>query len=41
MDYIYEFVTKERYQEFWNSYKPRYFDLKKRYREAYKLSEDF
>jgi hypothetical protein len=41
MNYIYEFIPKERYQEFWLSYRGRYFDLKQRYREAYKLTEDF
>jgi hypothetical protein len=41
MNYIYEFIPKERYQEFWLSYRDRYFDLKQRYREAYKLTEDF
>lgn len=41
MDYIYEFVSKEQYEKFWNKYKNRYFELKKRYREAYNLKEDF
>jgi hypothetical protein len=41
MNYIYEFIPKDRYQEFWSGYKSRYFELKQRYREAYKLAEDF
>jgi hypothetical protein len=41
MDYIYSLVPKKEYEEFWNKYKERYFDLKKRYREAYFLEEDF
>lgn len=41
MQYIYNFIPKEQYEEFWLSYKPRYFELKRRYREAYKLAEDF
>ncbi|HEY5442799.1 MAG TPA: hypothetical protein VIJ68_04635 [Candidatus Saccharimonadales bacterium] len=41
MEYIYEFIPKERYQAFWLSYQDRYFELKQRYREAYKLAEDF
>jgi hypothetical protein len=41
INYIYDFVPKERYEEFWDSYKSRYFELKKRYREAYRLIEDF
>jgi hypothetical protein len=41
MEYIYEFIPKDRYQAFWLSYQDRYFELKQRYREAYKLSEDF
>ena len=41
MEYIYEFIPKDRYQAFWTDYKDRYFDLKQRYREAYKLAEDF
>ena len=39
MDYIYEFIPKQRYKEFWESYRNRYFELKKRYREAYGLNE--
>jgi hypothetical protein len=41
MDYIYKFIPKERYQAFWQEYRERYFELKRRYREAYKLAEDF
>jgi hypothetical protein len=41
MRYIYEFIPKDRYQAFWLSYRDRYFELKQRYREAYKLAEDF
>jgi hypothetical protein len=41
MEYIYEFIPEEQYKKFWDSYKTRYFELKKRYREAYKLNEDF
>jgi hypothetical protein len=41
MEYIYSFIPKERYQAFWLSYRDRYFELKSRYREAYKLTEDF
>lgn len=41
MKYIYKFIPKERYQEFWSDYRTRYFELKRRYREAYKLAEDF
>jgi len=42
MDYIYKnFVPQKEYEKFWNKYRKRYFDLKKRYREAYFLAEDF
>lgn len=41
MDYIYQFVSKDRYRQFWFDYKDRYMDLKRRYREAYGLAEDF
>ena len=41
MEYIYQFVPRERYWQFWQAYRARYFDLKRRYREAYKLAEDF
>jgi len=41
MNYIYEFIPKEQYKKFWSDYRERYLDLKKRYREAYHLAEDF
>ena len=41
MEYIYEFIPREQYEAFWLSYRERYFELKSRYREAYKLAEDF
>jgi hypothetical protein len=41
MEYIYTFIPRARYEEFWSDYKHRYFELKQRYREAYKLAEDF
>jgi len=42
MDYMYNnFIPNEEYLIFWNWYKKRYLELKKRYREAYKLEEDF
>lgn len=41
IDYIYEFISRDEYQKFWDKYKSRYFELKKRYREAYNLEQDF
>lgn len=41
MDFLYEFIPKEQYEKFWNTYRDRYIDLKARYREAYKMIEDF
>lgn len=42
MQFMYEhFANREAYEGFWNTYKNRYFELKRRYREAYKMSEDF
>lgn len=41
MDYIYEFIPRDRYRQFWLDYKDRYLNLKRRYREAYGLAEDF
>jgi hypothetical protein len=41
MEYIYKFIPKSQYQAFWSDYRSRYFELKRRYREAYKLAEDF
>lgn len=41
MDYIYSFVGRTEYEKFWEGYKDRYFELKRRYREAYRLAEDF
>ena len=41
MEYVYSLVGRDEYEEFWNDYKTRYFELKNRYREAYNLSEDF
>lgn len=41
MEYIYSLVGRDEYEKFWNDYKTRYFELKRRYREAYHLSEDF
>jgi len=42
MDYMYEnLVSKEEYSKFWNEYKQRYFDLKNRYKEAYRIDVNF
>ena len=42
MEFMYRnFISKDKYQSFWDSYRKRYFKLKKRYREAYKLKDDF
>lgn len=42
MDYMYKnLISKEKYQEFWNCYKKRYFDLKPRYKEAYDIKADW
>jgi hypothetical protein len=41
LDYLYKFVSKENYEKFWNEYRNRYFDLKERYREAYKINKDW
>lgn len=42
MRYMYEqLVPRQKYHDFWESYRERYFDLKARYREAYELAEDF
>lgn len=42
MQYIYKnFISKDIYENFWKSYEKKYFDLKSRYREAYRLEEDF
>ena len=40
IEYIYQIVWKSEYQKFWDNYRKRYFDLKKRYCEAYRI-EDF
>ena len=37
MEYLYKLVPKDEYEAFWNSYQKRYFDLKRRYFEAYKV----
>ena len=38
IDYVYEnILSQEDYQKFWDNYRIRYFDLKERYREAYKI----
>lgn len=37
MDYFYSLVSKEEYEKFWQEYQLRYFDLKKRYAEAYNI----
>jgi DNA-binding transcriptional ArsR family regulator len=37
MDYLYRMIPKEDYVRFWTDYRARYFDLKKRYEEAYKI----
>ena len=41
MDFLYEFVPREEYEKFWNEYRERYFDLKKRYCEAYEVDFKF
>lgn len=42
MEYMYlNFVQKIEYTEFWNQYKERYFELKDRYCEAFKVRNDF
>lgn len=42
MKFMYDsFVPKNEYEKFWKEYRERYFDLKKRYVEAYKLNSDF
>ena len=42
MNYMYEnLISKEDYERFWNNYKERYFDLKKRYQEAYDIKSDW
>ena len=42
MEYMYEnLVSKSEYEKFLKDYKSRYFYLKKRYCEAYNLTEDF
>lgn len=42
MDYMYEnILSKNEYEEFWNEYKNRYFNLKERYRKAYKIKSNW
>lgn len=41
MKYFYTLVPKGEYEKFWSGYKSRYEDLKKRYAEAYEISEKF
>jgi len=42
MEYMYKnLISKKDYQIFWNDYKNRYFDLKNRYKEAYKINIDW
>lgn len=37
MDYLYEHVDRDAYEQFWNDFRPRYEMLKARYEEAYKM----
>ncbi len=38
MKYMYDnLVSRKKYEEFWNNYRQRYFDLKSRYKEAYNI----
>ncbi|MBI4599752.1 hypothetical protein HY732_02415 [Candidatus Uhrbacteria bacterium] len=39
IDYLYRIIPKENYEQFWNGYKKRYFDLKNRYEEAYAMQD--
>ncbi len=42
MEYMYKnLISKKDYEMFWNNYKERYFDLKKRYKEAYGIRSDW
>lgn len=42
MDYMYEnLISKKDYEKFWMNYKERYFDLKKRYKEAYNINDSW
>lgn len=38
MDYMYEnLISRKEYENFWNDYRKKYFDLKARYKEAYNI----
>lgn len=42
MDYMYEnLISREGYQNFWNDYRERYFNLKERYRTAYEIGPEW
>ncbi len=42
MQYMYEnFISEKEYQQFWEEYKKRYFDLKARYKEAYNIGDSW
>lgn len=42
MEFFYQnFVSQSEYAEFWEAFRPKYIELKKRYREAYQLENDF
>lgn len=42
MDYIYKnLVSKKEYEKFWINYKKIYFDLKRRYKEAYNINSEW
>lgn len=41
MDFLYSYIDKGEYEKFWKNFEKRYIDLKKRYCEAYNLTENF
>ncbi len=42
LHYMYDnLLSKVEYQKFWDSYRPRYLDLKTRYKEAYNIRKDW